>query len=106
MGISVGNNFEAKVKDNDSTATGPKKIVLLNNLNLSTSHNFAADSLRWSPTRVSSGFSFLKNKMAVNFGLTLDPYALDENKVRINKYNISNGGGLFRMTSANVNMMA
>ncbi len=104
MGISIGNNFEAKVKDNDSTATGPKKIVLLNNLNLSTSHNFAADSLRWSPTRLSSGFSFLKNKMAVNFGLTLDPYALDENKVRINKYNISNGGGLFRMTSANVNM--
>ena len=104
MGISIGNNFEAKVKDNDSTATGPKKIVLLNNLNLSTSHNFAADSLRWSPTRLSSGFSFLKDKMAVNFGLTLDPYALDENKVRINKYNISNGGGLFRMTSANVNM--
>jgi hypothetical protein len=104
MGITIGNNFEAKVKDNDSTATGPKKIVLLNNLNLSTSHNFAADSLRWSPTRLSSGFSFLKNKMDVNFGLTLDPYALDENKVRMNKYNISNGGGLFRMTSANINM--
>ena len=104
MGITIGNNFEAKVKDNDSTATGPKKIVLLNNLNLSTSHNFAADSLRWSPTRLSSGFSFLKNKMSVNFGLTLDPYALDENKVRMNKYNISNGGGLFRMTSANINM--
>ena len=104
MGISIGNNFEAKVKDNDSTATGPRKIVLLNNLNLSTSHNFAADSLRWSPTRLSSGFSFLKDKMAVNFGLTLDPYALNENNVRINKYNISNGGGLFRMTSANVNM--
>ena len=104
MGISIGNNFEAKVKDNDSTATGPRKIVLLNNLNLSTSHNFAADSLRWSPTRLSSGFSFLKDKMAVNFGLTLDPYALNENKVRINKFNISNGGGLFRMTSANVNM--
>ena len=104
MGITIGNNFEAKVKDNDSTATGPKKIVLLNNLNLSASHNFAADSLRWSPTRLSSGFSLLKNKMSVNFGLTLDPYALDENKVRMNKYNISNGGGLFRMTSANINM--
>jgi lipopolysaccharide assembly outer membrane protein LptD (OstA) len=44
MSISVGNNFEAKVKDKDSTATEPKKIVLLNNLNLSTAHNFAADS--------------------------------------------------------------
>ena len=59
------NNFEAKVKDNDSTATGPRKIVLLNNLNLSTSHNFAADSLRWSPVRMGTMFSLLKNKMKI-----------------------------------------
>jgi hypothetical protein len=104
MGISIGNNFEAKVRDKDSTATGPKKIVLLNNLNLVTSHNFAADSLRWSPLRVSTGINLLKGKMSVNFGSTFDPYTLDENKVRINKYHITNGGGLLRLTSANVNM--
>jgi len=104
MGISIGNNFEAKVRDKDSTATGPKKIVLLNNLNISTSHNFAADSLRWSPLRMSSGFSLLQGKMKINFGSTFDPYALDENKVRVNKFNIANGGGLLRLTSANINM--
>jgi len=104
MGISIGNNFEAKVRDKDSTATGPKKIVLLNNLNISTSHNFAADSLRWNPLRMSSGFSLLQGKMSINFGSTFDPYALDENKVRVNKFNIANGGGLLRLTSANINM--
>ncbi|MGA1546969.1 MAG: putative LPS assembly protein LptD, partial [Flavobacteriaceae bacterium] len=52
MSISLGNNFEAKVRDKDSTAKGPKKVVLLNNLNIATSHNFAADSLRWSPVRM------------------------------------------------------
>jgi hypothetical protein len=104
MGISVGNNFEAKVRDKDSTATGPKKVILLNNLNFSTSHNFAADSLRWSPMRMSTGLSLLKGKMTVNFGGTLDPYTLNQDKVRINKYHITNGGGLFRLTSANVNM--
>ena len=104
MGISIGNNFEAKVRDKDSTATGPKKVVLLNNLNLGTSHNFAADSLRWSPLRVSTGLSLLKGKMGINFGSTFDPYTLDENKVRINKYHITNGGGLLRLTSANINM--
>ena len=104
MGISIGNNFEAKVRDKDSTATGQKKIVLLNNLNISTSHNFAADSLRWSPLRMSSGFSLLQGKMSINFGSTFDPYALDENKVRVNKFNIANGGGLLRLTSANINM--
>jgi lipopolysaccharide assembly outer membrane protein LptD (OstA) len=104
MSISVGNNFEAKVKDKDSTATEPKKIVLLNNLNLSTAHNFAADSLRWSPLRISTGLNLLKNKMTINMGSTFDPYTLDENNVRINTYHIANGGGLLRLTSANVNL--
>ena len=63
MSISLGNNFEAKVRDDtDSTSTEPKKIVLLNNLNISTSHNFAADSLRWSPVRMGTMFSLLKIK--------------------------------------------
>ena len=104
MSISVGNNFEAKVKDKDSTATEPKKIVLLNNLNLSTAHNFAADTLRWSPLRISTGLNLLKNKMTINMGSTFDPYTLDENNVRINTYHIANGGGLLRLTSANVNL--
>ena len=104
MGISLGNNFEAKVRDKDSTASGPKKVVLLNNLNITTSHNFAADSFRWSPLRMSTGFSLFKGQMSVNTGGTFDPYALDEKNVRINTYNITNGGGLLRLTSANVNM--
>lgn len=104
LGISVGNNFEAKVRDKDTTATEPKKIILLNNLNFSTSYNFAADSLRWSPMRVTGGTSILNDKMSINFGATLDPYALDNNNRRINTYNIDNGGSLFRLTTANINM--
>ena len=104
MGISLGNNFEAKVKDKDSTATGPKKIVLLNNFNISTSHNFAADSLRWSPLRMSTGLSLFNKKMSINMGGTFDPYALNENNTRVNTYNIASGGGLLRLTSANVNL--
>ncbi len=83
MGITLGNNFEAKVRDKDSTATGPKKVVLLNNLNIATAHNFAADSLRWSPLRMSTGLSLFKNKMSINLGGTFDPYALNENNVKV-----------------------
>ncbi|MGB5419625.1 putative LPS assembly protein LptD, partial [Algibacter sp.] len=103
MGISVSNNLEAKVRDKDSTATEDKKIILLNNLNFSTSYNFAGDSLQWSPIRVSGGTQLFKNKMSVNFGATLDPYALDNNNTRIDTYNIDNGGSLFRLTGANLN---
>ena len=104
MGISIGNTFEAKIKDKDSTATEPKKISLLNNLNISTSHNFAADSLKWSPVRVSTGLDLINNRLKINFAGTFDPYALDENNVRYNKFNIANGKGLLRLTSANINM--
>ncbi|MDG1730077.1 MAG: putative LPS assembly protein LptD [Algibacter sp.] len=103
MGISVSNNLEAKVRDRDSTATEPKKIILLNNLNFSTSYNFAGDSLKWSPIRMSGGTQLFKNKMSVNFNATLDPYALDNNNNRIDKFNIDNGGSLFRLTSASMN---
>ena len=104
MGFTLGNNLEAKVRDKDSTKTEPKKIILLNNLNFSTSYNFAGDSLQWSPVRVSGGTQIFNNKMSINFGATLDPYALDNNNRRIDKFNIDNGGSLFRMTSANINM--
>jgi lipopolysaccharide assembly outer membrane protein LptD (OstA) len=104
LGISLGNNFEAKVKPKDSTELEPKKIILLNNLNFSTSYNFAADSLQWSPVRVTGGTQILDNKMSINFGMTLDPYALDNNNKKIDKYNIENGGSLFRLTSGNLTL--
>ena len=104
IGIGIANNFEAKVRDRDTTKVEPKKITLLNNLNFSTSYNVAGDSLNWSPIRVTGGMQILNNKMNINFGATLDPYALDANNRRINTFNIDNGGSLFRMTSANLTL--
>ena len=104
IGLSMSNNFEAKITDKDSTASEPKKIFLLNNLNFSTNYNIAADSLNWSPVRMTGGTQIFDNKMSVNFGATLDPYALDNNNQKINTFNIENGGGLFRVTTANMTM--
>mgnify|MGYP001821255641 FL=1 len=42
--------------------------------------------------------------MAVNFGAILDPCALDSNNNKIDKFNVNNGGSLFRLTSANLTM--
>jgi lipopolysaccharide assembly outer membrane protein LptD (OstA) len=104
IGLSLSNNFEAKVRDKDSTATEPKKIILLNSLNFSTGYNIAADSLRWAPMNVSGGTQIFDNKMQINFGATLDPYALNSNNTKIDKFNIDNGGSLFRLTSANMTL--
>ncbi|MEC5167167.1 lipopolysaccharide assembly outer membrane protein LptD (OstA) [Flavobacterium sp. PL11] len=107
LGFDLSNTFEAKVTDKDSTKTEPKKIMLLNNLNLSTNYNLNADgvtSLAFAPVRVSGGTQLFDNKMNVNFGTTLDPYAIDNSGRRINVFNINNGGSLFRMTSSNMTL--
>ena len=107
LGFDLSNTFEAKVTDKDSTKVEAKKIMLLNNLNLSTSYDLNADgktTLAWAPVRVSGGTMLFEDKMNVNFGTTLDPYAIDNSGNRINVYNINNGGSLFRMTSANMTL--
>ncbi|MFK7831679.1 MAG: putative LPS assembly protein LptD [Winogradskyella sp.] len=104
VGITLGNNLEAKIRAKDSTQTEAEKIIILNNLNFATSYDIAADSLRWSPVRVSGGTQILNKKMSINFGMTLNPYALDSNNSLINTFNVNNGGSLFRLTSANMNM--
>ncbi|MCD0474548.1 LPS-assembly protein LptD [Flavobacterium sp. EDS] len=107
IGFDLSNTFEAKVTDKDSTKTEPKKIMLLNNLNFSTSYNFNADgitSFAWQPLRVSGGTQLLENKMNINFGATLNPYAIDNAGKQMNVFNIDNGGSLFRMTSANMTL--
>jgi lipopolysaccharide assembly outer membrane protein LptD (OstA) len=107
IGFDLSNTFEAKVTDKDSTKVEAKKIMLLNNLNLSTNYDLNADgitSLAWEPLRVSGGTQFFEDKMNVNFGTTLDPYGIDNSGKRINVFNINNGGSLFRMTSANMTL--
>ena len=104
IGINVSNNLEAKIREKDSTVVEPKKINILNNLNFSTSYNIAADSLKLNPIRMTAGTNIFDNKLNLNIGATFDPYSIDENGYRINKLNISDGGGLFRMTSANINL--
>ena len=103
MGISVNNVFEAKIIDPDTTKTELKKVQLLKNFNLSTSYNLVADQFKWSPVRVTTGIDLFDKKMSINLGATMDMYALDDQNRRINEFNVNKGGGLFRVTSANLN---
>ena len=104
VGLSFSNTFEAKMLDKESKKGESKKVMLLNNLNFATNYDIAADSLAWSPVRMTGGTQLFKQKMNINFGATLDPYAIDNVGNRINTFNIDNGGSLFRMTSANLTL--
>jgi lipopolysaccharide assembly outer membrane protein LptD (OstA) len=106
LNFTLNNNLEAKLRSKDSTETETeaKKIILLNNLNFSSSYNMAADSLKWSPVGVNAGTKLFNNKLSLNVRATLDPYALDVNGKKINTFNINNGGSLFRLTNAGLTM--
>ncbi len=104
LSFSLANTLEAKVRDKDSTATEPKKIPILSNFNISTGYNLEADSLKLSPLSINGGTSILDSKMSINFSASLDPYAIDNTGRRIDTWNIDNGGSLFRLTRANVNI--
>jgi len=102
IGFSLNSTLEAKVMPKDSTETEAKKINILKNLNFSTSYNMAADSLKWSPVRMTAGTAILNDKLNLNLSATLDPYALNASGRKINTFNINNGGSLFRLTNANL----
>ena len=101
IGFSLNNTLEAKMASKDPDEEEPEKVKLLNNLNLSTSYNIAADSLNWSPLRMTAGTQILNNKLGLNLNASFDPYAINANGRRINVFNINNGGSLFRFTNAN-----
>ncbi len=99
IGISLNNVLEAKMapKDPDSDEED-EKVTILNNLNFSSSYNIAADSLRWSPVSFSTGTRLFKDKLAVNLSGSFDPYQVDENGIRINKFNPN----VLRLTNASL----
>lgn len=85
IGFSLKNNLEMKVKSAKDTITGTKKIVLIEDLALTTSYNLALDSVNLSAISLNGRTTLFKN-MQIRFSGRWDPYALNENRQRINKF--------------------
>ena len=101
VSLSIGNNLEAKVRDfADTTGTGTKKVKLIDQLTINTSYNFLADSLRMSPISISMSTS-LFNKINISASASFDPYAINDQNRRVNRFAILSGQGLMRLNSFN-----
>ncbi|GHU60453.1 hypothetical protein FACS1894121_0500 [Bacteroidia bacterium] len=97
MSFSLNNNVEMKLR-NDKDTTGKeefKKYKLLESFNISTNYNLFADSLNWSNISLSARTSLFDGKLGLNFSGTIDPYYLNQNNTKINKFS----GGIGRLTS-------
>jgi lipopolysaccharide assembly outer membrane protein LptD (OstA) len=65
-----------KVRDRNDTVSGTRKVVLIDNLTLSTSYNMAKDSLKWSTLNISGRTKLFKN-LDIRYASMWDPYVLD-----------------------------
>jgi len=95
VNFSLGNNLEMKIRSKKDTITGTSKVMLIDNLNFSTSYDLARDSLRWSNLNI-SGRTTLFKKIQVNYGSSWSPYAVDTAGIAYNKFEWEVNHKLFR----------
>lgn len=83
MNFSLSQNLEMKVLSKSDTS-GMKKIKLIDELRLSASYNFLADSMGLSNISLSFRTTIFKN-FGINLSATLDPYQITPQGQHINK---------------------
>lgn len=100
ISLSIDNNVEMKVR-NDKDTTGEeefRKIKLLESFSMRVSYNPFAETFKFSTIGLSARTKIFNNKIDLNFTGTLDPYALDAEGRKLNRYH----GGIGRLTSASI----
>jgi len=103
VNFSIGNNLEMKVRSRKDTISGEKKVMLIENLTITTAYDLARDSLRWSLINI-SGRTRLFKKLDLTYGSTWDPYVLDDSKTRnLNRFEWRENGRLLRFQNAYYN---
>jgi len=105
INFSLVNNIEAKVLNRRDTTSKFTKLALLENLTLSGSYNFAADSLKLSSISL-NGFTSVSKYADLRFSAIFDPYAYAITETggitRVNEYLIDQTGTLASFESGNI----
>ena len=100
ISFSFGNNIEAKIrKENEKGEFITEKVKLIDQLSISGSYNFLADSMNFSDFPVSFATTIF-GKLGISGNMTLSPYAVDIRGQKCNKFNIMETGHLVRLTNA------
>ncbi|GHV70251.1 hypothetical protein FACS189420_0580 [Bacteroidia bacterium] len=99
LNFSLENNLEAKAPVAGSDSISDRKISLIDNLGLSMSYNFLADSMKWSNLRASIRIKLFGHPLSLQG--EFDTYLYDEQGRPINQTRLNAGKGIgrFRGTS-------
>ena len=98
---SSTNNFEAKIRDNESTKVSYKKLKLLDSWKKSLSYNTLADSLNLSNLSMSAFTTIAKN-ITLNYNSTYSFYDRDSLGREVNRFLAQTQDQLMRMEGSNL----
>ena len=100
LSFSVGNIFEMKTEVDPTDTTSVEKKIQLLNLNAGISYNFAADSIKFS--NINIGYrTQIGNVLNLSGSSSFTLYDYVKDVGLVNKFLISEGKGLVRMTNFN-----
>ena len=99
INFSLGNVFDIKTTPDLTDTTSKENKFQLLNLTASMGYNFAAESFNFSDLNLSYRTQ-IGSLLSFSGSSTFSPYDYDE-QGRIDRYLISNGGGLLRLTNTN-----
>jgi lipopolysaccharide assembly outer membrane protein LptD (OstA) len=99
INFSLGNVFDIKTTPDLTDTTSKENKFQLLNLTASMGYNFAAESFKFSDLNLSYRTQ-IGSLLSFSGSSTFSPYDYDE-QGRIDRYLISNGGGLLRLTNTN-----
>lgn len=112
VSLGLSNNLEMKVRaKNDTVDDGePQKVVILRNLNLTTSYNPFVQEFKWSDVSLTTGTSLFKNKFNVNLTARFSPYDIQPDTSasgnityrKVNEFYYDNEKRLLRFTNLNI----
>jgi len=105
VSFTLGNNLEMKVRSKDDTTGQGKKVVILDNLDFSTSYRPFAPANKWAPVNMTGRSTLFNRNLQLQFSSTFDPYAIDTANGRVTEnFLIRETGKLFRITRAQVSI--
>ena len=78
ISFGLNNNLEMKIRSDEDTATGTRKIKLIEGLKFSANYNVFADSVNWSSIGISGRTTLFKDKININITASVDPYQINK----------------------------
>lgn len=104
LSLDLNNNLEAKLKQTSDTGVSYKKVVILQNLGIGGSYNFAADSFKMSAISITARTVLFKY-LDITAGSNFNPYVYDKESTHtLNRYVYNTDGRLARLTNIYVNI--